>query len=79
MTGAYISHYGGKSRRVLDLRGVVELFVFDPKIRKTRIASTSRLGSAHQANIVMAAECFFLKMAVRAGVRYWTVIATYMT
>ena len=30
MTGAYISHDGGKSWRMFNLRGVVEFFVFDP-------------------------------------------------
>jgi hypothetical protein len=33
MTGAYISHDGGKSWRMFNLRGVVEFFVFDPKKR----------------------------------------------
>ena len=31
MTGSYISHDGGKSWRMFNLRGVVEFFVFDPK------------------------------------------------
>src|SRR5438876_1522929 len=31
MTGAYITHDGGKSWRMFNLRGVVEFFVFDPK------------------------------------------------
>ena len=30
MTGAYISHDGGKSWRMFNLRGVTEFFVFDP-------------------------------------------------
>jgi len=30
MTGAYISHDGGKSWRMFNLRGVMEFFVFDP-------------------------------------------------
>ena len=30
MTGAYISHYGGKYWRMFNLRGVVQFFVFDP-------------------------------------------------
>jgi len=30
MTGAYISHDGGKSWRMFNLRGVVQFFVFDP-------------------------------------------------
>src|SRR5215831_13944541 len=30
MTGAYITHDGGKSWRMFNLRGVVEFFVFDP-------------------------------------------------
>jgi len=32
MTGAYISHDGGKSWRMFNLRGVVQFFVFDPKL-----------------------------------------------
>src|SRR5690242_5108475 len=30
MTGAYISHDGGRSWRMFNLRGVVDFFVFDP-------------------------------------------------
>ena len=30
MTGAYITHDGGKSWRMFNLRGVVDFFVFDP-------------------------------------------------
>src|SRR5437588_5389142 len=30
MTGSYITHDGGKSWRMFNLRGVVEFFVFDP-------------------------------------------------
>src|SRR5205807_6128947 len=30
MTGAYISHDGGKSWRMFNLRGVAQFFVFDP-------------------------------------------------
>src|SRR2546429_5817647 len=32
MTGAYISHDGGKSWRMFNLRGVVQFFAFDPKV-----------------------------------------------
>jgi photosystem II stability/assembly factor-like uncharacterized protein len=32
MTGAYISHDGGKSWRMFNLRGVVQFFAFDPKL-----------------------------------------------
>src|ERR1700761_1356072 len=31
MTGAYITHDGGKSWRMFNLRGVAEFFVFDPR------------------------------------------------
>src|SRR5256714_12966512 len=34
MTGAYITHDGGKSWRMFKLRGVVEFFVFEPKDKK---------------------------------------------
>src|SRR5437660_10551966 len=30
MTGSYITHDGGKSWRMFNLRGVVQFFVFDP-------------------------------------------------
>ncbi len=31
MTGAYITHDGGKSWRMFNLRGTVKFFAFDPK------------------------------------------------
>ncbi len=34
MTGSYISHDGGESWRMFNLRGVVQFFVFDPLDRK---------------------------------------------
>src|SRR5215813_936648 len=32
MTGGYITHDGGKSWRMFNLRGVVQFYVFDPKL-----------------------------------------------
>src|SRR5499426_1295333 len=43
MTGAYISHDGGKSWRMFNLRGVVEFFVFDPKDKKVIYAQATGL------------------------------------
>jgi photosystem II stability/assembly factor-like uncharacterized protein len=43
MTGAYISHDGGKSWRMFNLRGVVEFFVFDPKKKNVIYAQATGL------------------------------------
>src|ERR1700746_1405570 len=43
MTGAYITHDGGKSWRMFNLRGVVQFFVFDPVDRNVIYAQTSGL------------------------------------
>jgi photosystem II stability/assembly factor-like uncharacterized protein len=43
MTGAYISHDGGKSWRMFNLRGVVEFFVFDPKDKDVIYAQATGL------------------------------------
>jgi len=43
MTGAYISHDGGKSWRMFNLRGVVEFFVFDPKEKHVIYAQATGL------------------------------------
>src|SRR5436305_13192309 len=43
MTGAYISHDGGKSWRMFNLRGVVQFFVFDPLDANTIYAQSIRL------------------------------------
>src|SRR5881275_3379020 len=40
MTGAYISHDGGKSWRMFNLRGVVQFFVFDPLDANTLYAQS---------------------------------------
>src|SRR5881296_4362680 len=40
MTGAYITHDGGKSWRMFNLRGVVEFFVFDPLDANTLYAQS---------------------------------------
>src|SRR6266446_5860685 len=43
MTGAYISHNGGKSWRMFNLRGVVEFFAFDPKDKNVIYAQATGL------------------------------------
>jgi len=43
MTGAYISHDGGKSWRMFNLRGVVEFFVFDPRDKNVIFAQATGL------------------------------------
>ena len=43
MTGAYITHDGGKSWRMFNLRGVVEFFVFDPKDKNVIYAQATGL------------------------------------
>jgi len=43
MTGSYITHDGGKSWRMFNLRGVVDFFVFDPSDAKTMYAHATGL------------------------------------
>lgn len=43
MTGSYISHDGGNSWRMFNLRGVVRFFVFDPQDAKTMYAQADGL------------------------------------
>lgn len=43
MTGSYISHDGGKTWRMFNLRGVVNFFEFDPKDPKTMYAHATGL------------------------------------
>ena len=43
MTGAYITHDGGKNWRMFNLRGVVNFFVFDPADAKTIYAHATGL------------------------------------
>jgi photosystem II stability/assembly factor-like uncharacterized protein len=43
MTGSYITHDGGKSWRMFNLRGVVDFFVFDPLDAKTMYAHATAL------------------------------------
>jgi photosystem II stability/assembly factor-like uncharacterized protein len=43
MTGSYITHDGGKTWRMFNLRGVVDFFVFDPQDPKTMYAHATGL------------------------------------
>jgi photosystem II stability/assembly factor-like uncharacterized protein len=43
MTGSYISHDGGKSWRMFNLRGVVQFFVFDPQDKNVMYAQATGL------------------------------------
>jgi photosystem II stability/assembly factor-like uncharacterized protein len=43
MTGAYITHDGGRTWRMFNLRGVVQFFAFDPHDPKTIYAGTREL------------------------------------
>jgi len=43
MTGAYITHDGGRSWRMFNLRGVVRFFVFDPSLPSVIYAQNNNL------------------------------------
>src|SRR3954464_6897686 len=43
MTGSYISHDGGQSWRMFNLRGVVHFFVFDPSLPHVIYADNDNL------------------------------------
>src|SRR6267154_4703009 len=47
MTGAYITHDGGKSWRMFNLRGVGEFFVFDPLDKNVIYAQANGLWRSH--------------------------------
>jgi len=49
MTGSYITHDGGKTWRMFNLRGVVNFFVFDPQDPKTMYAHATGCGGAGMA------------------------------
>lgn len=49
MTGAYITHNGGKSWRMFNLRGVVQFFVFDPLDRNVIYGQTTGLWRSQDA------------------------------
>ena len=43
MTGAYITHDGGRSWRMFNLRGVIRFFVFDPSFPGVIYAQNNNL------------------------------------
>jgi photosystem II stability/assembly factor-like uncharacterized protein len=49
MTGAYITHDGGKSWRMFNLRGVVKFFVFDPLDKNVVYAQATALWRSQDA------------------------------
>src|ERR1700761_1157124 len=49
MTGAYITHDGGRSWRMFNLRGTVKFFMFDPKDPKTMYAQVTGLWRSKDA------------------------------
>src|ERR1700730_11827626 len=49
MTGSYISHDGGETWRMFNLRGVVQFFVFDPLDRKAIYAQADGLWRSEDA------------------------------
>jgi hypothetical protein len=47
MTGAYITHNGGRSWRMFNLRGVAEFFVFDPTEKNVIYVKSMGLWRSH--------------------------------
>ena len=51
MTGSYISHDGGESWRMFNLRGVVQFFVFDPLDSKVIYAQADGLWRSEDSGV----------------------------
>src|SRR5436309_1292474 len=67
MTGAYITHDGGRSWRMFNLRDVVHFFVFDPSDSKTIYAGTRNLWRSTDAGETW--KLVYPKPATIEGVR----------
>src|SRR5262245_41467959 len=66
MTSAYISHDGGKSWRMFNLRGVVEFFVFDPNDRNVIYAHATGLRRSSDNGETCGAIACFQTRRIRA-------------
>src|SRR5712691_10716862 len=54
MTGAYITHDGGRNWRMFNLRDVVHFFVFDPVYPKPMTIEGIRMNSDHSDETIIA-------------------------